>query len=355
VTRDLLALTADLVSVESVSRNESAIADLVEENLSSLNSLDVVRIENNIVARTSHGLPRRLILAGHLDTVPSHDGAVCRIDGDTLFGLGASDMKGGLAVMLDLAAEAGDPLVDVTYCFYACEEVDRSESGLLTLFEQAPELLEGDAAILGEPTDCLVEAGCQGTVRAVLHLGGVRAHAARPSTGVNAIHRLAPVLSRLAGYNGRRVEVDSCLYEEQLQAVAVSGGIAGNVVPDAVDLVINHRFAPDRSAREAVESLETMFHDQLLGDYDDSLTVDDVAEAARPSLDSPILQSLVALTGDAPRAKVGWTDVATFASHGVPATNFGPGDPLTAHRLGECVSRAALERARSILSTLVFG
>lgn len=354
MSTDLLSLTADLVAIESVSHHEQEIADLVEDKLESCNWLDVVRIDDNVIARTSYGRSTRLILAGHLDTVPPAGKVAPRIEGDTLYGLGAADMKGSLAVMLDLAAQDRDPSLDITFCFYSCEEVARLENGLVKLWEHSPELLDADAAILGEPTDCFVEAGCQGTLRATIHLGGKRAHSARPSTGINAIHRLGPVLSRLAGYERRSVEIDSCVYEEQLQAVAVSGGVATNVVPDAVELVVNHRFAPDRTPNEATRYLEEVFNDQLNGDYGDSIVVDEFAEAARPSLESPILSSLVALSGNAPRAKVGWTDVATFVSHGIPATNFGPGDPRLAHHAQERVEAESLERAREILSALVF-
>ena len=191
------------------------------------------------------------MLAGHLDTVPPDGNEAPRLEGDTLWGVGASDMKGGLAVMLELATTVREPTVDVTWCFYAREEIGRADSGLLELWQQRPDLLAGDAAILGEPTSALVEAGCQGTMRVRITLRGVRAHTARPFTGRNAIHRLAPLLQRVADWPGREVVLDGCTYAEQLQAVAVEGGVAANVVPDEAPVTLNHRYAPDRDAAEA--------------------------------------------------------------------------------------------------------
>jgi succinyl-diaminopimelate desuccinylase len=257
--------------------------------------------------------------------------------------------------MLDLARTIPDPAVDVTYCFYACEEVSRNDSGLLELWEQRPDLLAADAAVLGEPTSCLVEAGCQGTLRVLVRMTGVRAHPARPFAGRNAIHRLAPVLATVAGWESRKVVLDGCEYAEQLQVLGVSGGVAGNVVPDEATATINFRFAPDRSTEDAqlyVWELLTPHINDALGD---SLHVLDVAAGAPPALDHPLLAGLVAATGDAPRAKVGWTDVAFFWEHGVPAANFGPGDPLLAHHPDERVDRGALECARTVLTGLLTG
>ena len=248
---DLLAATAELVAIPSVSHDEGVIAATVEKALAPCPWLEVERVGDNVVARTDRGRPQRLVLAGHLDTVPPNDNAQARLEGDTLWGVGSSDMKGGLAVMLDLATTVAEPEVDVTWCFYACEEVGRAESGLLQLWNERPDLLAGDAAILGEPTCALVEAGCQGTLRVRITLKGVRAHTARPFTGRNAIHRLGALIDAVAAWGGREVVLDGCTYAEQLQAVAVEGGVAANVVPDRATLVLNHRYAPDRQAAEA--------------------------------------------------------------------------------------------------------
>ncbi len=351
--RDLLALAAELVTVGSVSHREAALADLVEERLSACPWLAVARVGDSVVARTTGDRPQRLLVAGHLDTVPPAGNAEPRVEGDVLWGLGAADMKGGLAVMLDLACTLDSPAVDVTWCFYPCEEVAREESGLARLWEERPELLQADAAVLGEPTAALVEAGCQGTMRVVVEVGGVRAHTARPFTGRNAIHRLAPVLERVAGWPGRAVVLDGCEYVEQLQAVAVDGGVAGNVVPDHASVTLNYRYAPDRHGAEARQFLDGLFDGLLDPALGDRVAVVDEADGALPSLDHPLLADLVAGAGQPPRAKVGWTDVASFWAHGVPATNFGPGDPLLAHHPDERVARTSLERARDVLRSVL--
>src|SRR6202167_2183440 len=248
---DLVAATRDLMAIPSPSRDEAALAGLIEDALRACPWLELERIGDNVIGRTALGHGQRLVLAGHLDTVPANGNQEPRVEGDTLWGLGASDMKGGLAVMLELATTVRRPAVDVTWCFYAREEIGRDDSGLLELWEMRPDLLAGDAAILGEPTGAVVEAGCQGTMRLRVTLRGVRAHTARPFAGRNAIHRLVPLLQRVAAWPGREVVLDGCTYAEQLQAVAVEGGVAANVVPDEARLTLNHRYAPDRGGEEA--------------------------------------------------------------------------------------------------------
>jgi len=315
--------------------------------------LQVDRVDDNVVARTTLGRARRLLLAGHIDTVPANGNQVPRVDGDVLFGLGACDMKAGVAVMLELATTVDAPVVDVTYVFYACEEVLRRDSGLLRLFDARPDLLVGDAAILGEPTNAAVQAGCQGVVKLDVTVGGERAHSARPWLGVNAIHRLAPILARVAAYEGRRPVIEGCQYREVLQAVGIRGGVAGNVVPDAATVTLNHRFAPDRTGKEAVASIEELLAPMLDSSLGDRVEVFDLAPAARPGLADPLLSRLVAATAAPPEAKLGWTDVAFFAERGVPAANFGPGDPAVAHAAGERVSRKDLDTVHRVLAQLI--
>lgn len=352
---DLLELTASLVAIPSVSHDEEAITGWLDEQLRAVPWLEVTRVGRNLVARTDLGRGMRLLLAGHTDTVPVNGNAAARIEGDTLWGLGACDMKGGLAVQLELARTVATPAVDVTYVFYECEEVATEHNGLVKLLASHPELLAADAAILGEPTDARVEAGCQGTLRVAVRLVGQRAHTARPWMGRNAIHRLGEVLGRLAVYEGRRPLLGGCEFREALQAVAVSGGVAGNVVPDAAEVVINHRFAPDRSVEEALAHLRSV----IAGAFDeaagDSLELLDAAPPAPPALDHPLLASLVSSTGLPPRAKLGWTDVSFFADAGIPATNFGPGDPAIAHTRDERVERASIAAAHTALRRLLVG
>ncbi len=350
----LLELAAELVDIPSVSREESAIAERVERELRAQPALDVERIGDSVVARTSFGRHARLLLAGHLDTVPPFGASGARLVGDSLSGLGAVDMKGGLAVLLALAGKVQQAQLDATFVFYACEEIERDADALVALARSRPELLHADAAVLAEPTGGVVEAGCQGTLRAVLSFGGRRAHTARPWQGVNAVHRLGPALDVLDAYEPRQVVVDGCTYTEQLQAVRVEGGVAGNVVPDEARLTVNLRFAPDRGAEEAEAALRAMFAPLFAaGQPGDGIEVVDVAPGAPPGLHHPLLAGLVEASAEPARAKVGWTDVATLFAAGVPAANFGPGDPALAHTAHEQVTAGELARAHAVLAAVL--
>jgi len=348
---DLLARTAELIDVASPSFGEGPLADQIEAELRACPWLTVDRFEDNVVARTTLGRGLRLVLAGHTDTVPAADNETARIEGDTLWGLGASDMKSGLAVMLELARTIAEPAVDVTYVFYAAEEVAAEHNGLKALFEQRPDLVTGDVALLGEPTSATVEAGCQGTLRIEVTLNGARAHTARPWMGRNAIHRLGALLAIVEASEGRQPVLAGCTYREALQAVAVTGGVAGNVVPDRATVVINHRFAPDRTPAEAEESLRQLLA-PVLEDGDEWVLVD-VANASPPAVDHPLIAALIARHDLPVLAKLGWTDVARFAAHGIPAANFGPGDATLAHMADERVERAPLEACHAALDDLL--
>lgn len=349
---DLLALTSDLIAMPSESFQEAAIVDWMEGELRAVPGLEVTRVGDNVVARTTLGRAERVVLAGHVDTVPENDGnGTPRIEGDTLWGLGASDMKGGVAVMFDLARTVADPGVDVTWVFYAREEVAAEHSGLEELVQARPDLLVGDLAILGEPTGAALEAGCQGTLRAQVTLTGARAHTARPWMGRNAIHRLGPLLDAVAAVPTRRPVLAGCEFREALQAVMVDGGVAGNVVPDRVVLTLNHRFAPDRTPDEAVAFVRSVVEPFL--EEGDAFTVVDVAPAATPAADQPRLARIVDRHGLEVRAKLGWTDVARFASLGIPAANLGPGDPTLAHTRDEWVDRASLDTCHAVLLDLI--
>lgn len=348
---DLLARTAALVAIPSESHAEATLADHVEHELSTLDHLVVTRVGDNVVARTELGRAWRLVVAGHLDTVPANDNATPRIEGDVLWGLGSADMKGGLAVMLDLAASVPSPAVDVTWVFYAGEEVAAEHNGLSHLFEQRPDLVTGDAALLGEPTAATLEVGCQGTLRVRVTLVGARAHTARPWMGRNALHRAGHVLVALDGYEARRPVLDGCEFHEALQAVFVEGGVAGNVVPDQAVVTINHRFAPDRTAEEARAHVLGVLEPHL--EDGDDVEVVDLAEAAPPGLTHPLLATLRERNQLTVRAKLGWTDVSRFAAAGIPAANFGPGESSLAHTQEEHLDRASLESVAGALRDLL--
>ncbi len=342
LSADVVAVTAALVDIESVSRNEAAIADAVEAALRPLSHLHVERSGNTVTARTSLGRAERVAIAGHLDTVPVNANLPSRLEGDTLHGLGSCDMKGGVAVGLRLAASVPEPTRDVTYIFYECEEIEAVANGLGHLAATRPDLLEADFAILMEPSNGAVEAGCQGTMRVDVMVRGERAHSARWWMGVNAIHAVAPVLERLVGYEPRTPTIDGLTYREGLNAIGVSGGVAGNVLPDECRVSVNYRFAPDRDERQALAHLEAVFDG-----FD--LELADSAPGAMPGLDRPAAAAFVAAVQGDVHPKFGWTDVALFTSLGVPAVNFGPGDPSLAHTRGESVPIAQLRHCEATL------
>ena len=353
LTRDVALLTADLMDIESVSGNEKNVADAVEAALRSLPHLQVVRDGDSIIARTSLGRGERVLLAGHLDTVPlptvegSRGTVPSSWDGDVLYGRGATDMKGGVAVQLALAAELTAPNRDVTYVFYDHEEVEASLSGLGRLQRSYPDWLRADFAVLLEPTNGTVEGGCNGTMRFHASTAGRAAHSARAWMGENAIHAAAEILTRLRDHTPATVTVEGLDYRESLNAVKIWGGTAGNVIPDAATVEINYRFAPDKSIEEADAYVRN-----LLAGFD--LVRTDAASGARPGLDRPAAASFVAAVGAEPKPKYGWTDVARFSELGIPAVNFGPGDALLAHTDNEHVHadavRACLAALRSWLS-----
>ena len=342
LTADAVTLTEQLVNIESVSRNEQAIADAVEAALRSLPHLTVTRRGHTLVARTTLGLGERVVIAGHLDTVPLNDNLPARREGGILHGLGTCDMKGGDAVMLKLAADVTEPNRDLTFIFYEAEEVDSVHNGLRKLTVSDPDLVAADFAILMEPSNASVEAGCQGTLRVDVRTTGERAHSARSWKGVNAIHLASPVLARLNDYVAREPEIDGLTYHEGLNATGIRGGVAGNVIPDECVVEVNFRFAPDRSEEDA----ETFVRDFFDG-YD--VTVTDLAAGAMPGLDRPAAKAFVEAVGGEVAPKFGWTDVAQFTKLGVPAVNFGPGDPMFAHKQDEHVPIEHIERCERTL------
>lgn len=338
VLGDVVALTAALVDIASVSGDERMLADAIERVLRiRAPHLDVLRDGDAIVARTHLGRPQRVIIAGHIDTVPVNDNLPSRLELDsgsgdsatgTLHGRGTVDMKGGCAVMLALAVALTEPAYDVTWVWYDHEEVEAHLNGLGRLARTRPELLAADFAILGEPSNAVIEGGCNGTLRVELTATGRRAHSARAWMGVNAIHGLAPILDLLARFEPAEIEVDGLRYREGLNAVGIRGGVAGNVIPDEAVLTVNYRFAPSRSVAEAEEELRELFGSVAPAV---SMRVTDAAGGARPGLDAELAQHFAAAVGGTPQPKFGWTDVARFAELGIPAVNYGPGDPALAH------------------------
>lgn len=342
LTVDVVELTRAVCDIESVSGNERGLADAIESALGAYPHLTVLRNGDAIVACTELGREQRVVIAGHIDTVPVNGNLPTERRGDELWGRGTVDMKAGVAVQLALAAALSDPRVDITWIWYDHEEVSAELNGLGRIAREHPELLQADFAILGEPSNGVIEGGCNGTVRVELRARGVRAHSARAWTGENAIHKLGPALHQLAAYQPATVTVDGLDYREGLNAVRVGGGVAGNVIPDEAVLELNYRFAPNRSADQAVAELRELFPE-----YD--LTVTDAADGARPGLTDAIAQAFVAAVGGEARPKYGWTDVARFSALGIPAVNFGPGDPSLAHADDERVPVAQITACEAAL------
>ncbi|WP_375383865.1 succinyl-diaminopimelate desuccinylase [uncultured Microbacterium sp.] len=333
-------LTRTICDIPSVSGDEGALADLIDAAIRELGHLEVYRDGDTIVARTMLGRAQRVVIAGHIDTVPINGNVPTRqveIDGEAyLWGRGTVDMKAGVAVQLKLAAELTAPRVDLTWMWYDHEEVDADLNGLTRLSRTRPDLFAGDFAILGEPSGGQVEGGCNGNMRVMVRTHGVRAHSARSWIGENAIHQAAPILTRLTEYRAREVRVDGLDYREGLNAVRIGGGVAGNVIPDLCEVEVNYRFAPSRDAAGAEQHVRDVF-----AGFD--IEILDVAAGARPGLDAPLAKEFVAAVGAVPRPKYGWTDVARFSAMGVPAVNYGPGDPALAHHDEERVPLAQIE------------
>lgn len=341
---DLTASAADITRVicdiPSVSGAEGPLADEIDRTMRAYPHLEVTRHGNTVVARTALGRPQRVVIAGHIDTVPINDNVPTRlvdVDGvPHLWGRGTVDMKSGVAVQLKLAAELTAPAADITWMWYDGEEVDESRNGLFLLASARPDLFAADFAILGEPSDGRVEGGCNGTLRAVVRVHGVRAHSARSWVGENAIHGAAPILARLAEYRAREITVEGLGYREGLNAVGIRGGVAGNVIPDLCEVEVNYRFAPSKSVADAEAHVRAAF-----AGFEVEIT--DAAAGARPGLDAPIAQRFLAAVGGEAHAKYGWTDVARFSALGVPAVNYGPGDPHLAHHDQERVPLAQID------------
>jgi succinyl-diaminopimelate desuccinylase len=355
---DVVELTRALCDIESVSGDEKRIADAIEQCLRGLPHLEVLRDGDALMARTALGRPERVVIAGHIDTVPlgrRPDGSAnlptcVEGDGDAtiVHGRGTADMKAGVAVQLAVAAALPKPARDVTWVFYDCEEVEAERNGLGRLVRNHRDWLEADFAVLCEPSDGTVEGGCNGTIRVEVRVPGVAAHSARAWMGVNAVHDAGRVLNRLSAYETEEVAVDGLVYRESLNAVGIRGGVAGNVIPDECVVTVNYRFAPSKSVGDAETHLRELFDGY-------AVTVTDASPGVRPGLDHPAAAAFVAAIGREPRPKYGWTDVARFSEMGIPAVNFGPGNPLFAHKDDEQCPAAQIRQAQAALLTWLGG
>jgi len=345
---DLVELTRAVCDIESVSGNEKELADAIESALAKYSHLEVIRDGDAIVARTNFGHATRVVIAGHIDTVPVADNLPIKLlpmeREQVLWGRGTVDMKAGVAVQLKLAATLNKTNADVTWVFYDHEEVEASLNGLGRIARNRPDLLDASFAVLCEPSNAQVEGGCNGTIRVEVRARGVKAHSARSWMGKNAVHASAEILNRLNAYEPQSVEVDGLVYRESMNAVLISGGMATNVIPDECVVTVNYRFAPSKSGEEAAAHLCELFDGF-------EIAITDLSEGARPGLDRPEAAAFVAATGSEPKPKYGWTDVARFSALGIPAVNFGPGDPNKAHADDENVPVSQIYACEAALRT----
>ena len=345
---DLVELTRAVCDIESVSGNEKELADAIESALAKYSHLEVIRDGDAIVARTNFGHATRVVIAGHIDTVPVANNLPIKLlpmeREQVLWGRGTVDMKAGVAVQLKLAATLNKTNTDVTWVFYDHEEVEASLNGLGRIARNRPDLLDASFAVLCEPSNAQVEGGCNGTIRVEVRARGVKAHSARSWMGKNAVHASAEILNRLNAYEPQSVEVDGLVYRESMNAVLISGGMATNVIPDECVVTVNYRFAPSKSGEEAAAHLCELFDG-----FEIAMT--DLSEGARPGLDRPEAAAFVAATGSEPKPKYGWTDVARFSALGIPAVNFGPGDPNKAHADDENVPVSQIYACEAALRT----
>lgn len=345
---DVVELTRAICDIESVSGNEKELADAIESALAKYSHLEVMRDGDAIVARTNFGHSTRVVIAGHIDTVPVADNLPVKLlpmeREQVLWGRGTVDMKAGVAVQLKLAATLDKTNTDVTWVFYDHEEVEASLNGLGRIARNRPDLLDASFAVLCEPSNAQVEGGCNGTIRVEIRARGVKAHSARSWMGKNAVHASAEILNRLNAYEPQSVEVDGLVYRESMNAVLISGGMATNVIPDECVITVNYRFAPSKSGQEAAAHLCELFDG-----FEIAMT--DLSEGARPGLDLPEAAAFVAATGSTPKPKYGWTDVARFSALGIPAVNFGPGDPNKAHADDENVPVSQIFACEAALRT----
>jgi succinyl-diaminopimelate desuccinylase len=349
VARDIAQLLLVLLDIPSESRSEQAIAEVVAAAV----PLPLThRHEETLLFET----PRRdgrpfVLLAGHLDTVPAQGNIPGRIEEGVVHGLGASDMKGGLAVMIELArrlADGATPELDVGFLFFPREELAVEHSPLPALFEAAPRVLEAGLVIVLEPTDNTIQAGCLGNLNARVVVRGEAAHSARPWLGRNAIDLALEKFRPFAAVPPLDVDVEGLLFREVLSLTQIHGGIAQNVIPDRVEATLNFRYAPTRTPAQAEARLR-----ELAGDAE--LEIVSNSPAAHVAAWTPLVERLRAAGEFAVEPKQAWTPVAEFAAQGLDAVNLGPGATRYAHRVDEQVEIAALERTLDALLRFVTG
>ena len=345
--------TLELVDIPSESRNEAAIAAHVRALVPPSFALDWEGDDAAVWVRRSAGDRPLVVLAGHYDTVPAQGNLPGRIEDGAVHGLGASDMKGGLAVLLELArdVDAGAivPELDLALLLFGKEELPAAFSPLPALFDGSHAVHEAELAILLEPTDCTIQAGCLGNLNARIVFHGTSGHSARPWTAENAIEKALDGLRAYASIEPRPVEIGGLTFTEVATITQIEGGIATNVVPDRATANVNFRYAPDRSPSSAEAYLRSLLPEGARFEHAGD------SPPARVVTDSPLVQRLRTAGGLELEPKQAWTNVADFTSRGIDAVNFGPGATRYAHRRDEQVEIALLERAYGALAAFVAG
>ncbi|MCA1828309.1 MAG: succinyl-diaminopimelate desuccinylase [Myxococcales bacterium] len=334
---DLAARTLQLCEIKSPVGDEGSIAAYVQD------AVRGERIGNAVVAGRVNPAKPAVILAGHLDTVPLQEGDFpARRESGRIYGRGASDMKGALAVMIELwdRLDREELPVELVEVFYDREEGPVAENGLLPLLEKRPDLRKARLALCLEPTDLALQLGCCGSMHATLTFRGKSAHSARPWQGENAIHRCGALLTHLKDLPRKEIRIGELTFYEVMSVTRIEGFTGRNVVPAKAELNVNYRFAPDRSLQSAEEEIE-----KLARTFGAECRVTDRAPSGPVIVDNPLLQEFRALTAAPLEAKQAWTDVAQLAAHGIPAANFGPGEQAQAHQRNESCGEEALENA----------
>ena len=344
---ELARRTLSLCQIRSPIGSEGEIADYVAREISG------ERIGNAVVAGRVSGERPAVILAGHLDTVPLQEGDFpARRSNGRVFGRGASDMKGALAVMIELWRNLDRTAlpVDLVEIFYDREEGPIAENGLLPLLTARPDLRRATLALCLEPTDLALQIGCCGSMHATLTFQGRSAHSARPWQGENAIHKAGALLGHLKEQAPREVRAGELVYREVMSVTRIDGFTGRNVVPAKCELNLNYRFAPGRTLSSAQQEVEQLAHR-----FGAECRIIDRAPAGPAIFDNPLLQEFRALTAAPIEAKQAWTDVAQLAAEGIPAANFGPGEQAQAHQKNESCGEEALLRAWSMLERFLRG
>ncbi len=321
---DLVETLRWLVDIPSVTGGEAQLRDAIAHRLSRFPAVSVA--DSLVVGEPQSGAT---LLVGHLDTVPLQGHVGSTIEGGRVFGLGATDMKAGIAVMVHLLEDLGPARVAAV--FYAGEEGPLTGNQLATVLEAAPWLREAESAIVLEPTDRNLEAGCQGVINADVVFEGEAAHSARPWLGDNAVTKAGEFLTAMRKLEPELHVVEGLEFKEVISVTMAHGGIARNVIPSEFVMNVNYRFAPDRPRDEAISHLESVCAEA------DRFAVTDVAPAGAVHSKHPLFLDLAAASGATFQGKQGWTDVAQLSEAGIPAVNFGPGEPALAHKPGESV------------------